>query len=141
MLSGSAHRAIHPPCLSGVLSTKLGRAVVAAAPAAPYSLDNRMLRLVTPRTVLQQHLAMPKEIKGVDYYSASEVCEAVDVSRQTLWRWRQDGLVPAGHRFRDGQLLFTIHEYEQILAHANRVEPTGLGFDPSQLPLRLGGTR
>ena len=30
-------------------------------------------------------------IDGAVYLSASEVAERLDISRQTLWRWRQDG--------------------------------------------------
>lgn len=82
---------------------------------------------------------MPREIEGVEYYSTAEICDAAEISRQTLWRWRQEGLVPAGNRFRDGQLLFTTGEYQEILAYANRVEPTEPDSDPSQLALRFGG--
>ena len=66
---------------------------------------------------------MPLEIRGTTYFSTSRVLEDADVSRQTLWRWRREGLVPRGHRFRNGQLLFTQDEYQEILAYANHVEP------------------
>lgn len=80
---------------------------------------------------------MPRKIKGVEYYSTAEVCEAADVSRQTLWRWRQEGHAPPGHRFRNGQVLFTSTELRAVLAHALKVEPTDLDSDPAQLAFRL----
>lgn len=66
---------------------------------------------------------MPIDIDGVGFFSATEVAEASGVSRQTLWRWRRQGVVPQGRRFRDRQLLFTQSELDQVQDHANRVEP------------------
>lgn len=65
------------------------------------------------------------EINGVQYVSSTEVVEELGVSRQTLWRWRREGKIPAGHRYRDGQVLFTGPEVEAIRTHANRIEPIG----------------
>ncbi len=45
------------------------------------------------------------------------------VTRQTLWRWRQDGKVPAGRKYRDKQVVFTSAESEQIREYAQRLEP------------------
>jgi predicted site-specific integrase-resolvase len=59
----------------------------------------------------------------VNYHSVAGVLEVTGVSRQTLWRWRREGKVPAGHRFRDKLLVFTVEELEQILQFANRLEP------------------
>lgn len=73
-------------------------------------------------------------VNGSEYITAGGAAEAVGISRQTLWRWRQEGRVPAGHRFRDKQILFTADELEQIRQYANRVEP--IANDPrSQLNL------
>jgi hypothetical protein len=73
-------------------------------------------------------------IDGSDYFSVAQTLKSAGISRQTLWRWRQEGRVPAGHRFRDKQILFTADELEQIRQYANRVEP--IGNDPrSQLNL------
>jgi len=66
---------------------------------------------------------MKKEIAGVQYYSTTFVLANVGISRQTLWRWRREDLVPQGHRFRNRQLLFTRDEYLKILEYANHVEP------------------
>jgi len=81
---------------------------------------------------------MPIEISGVRYMSASEVARQVGVSRQTLWRWRQDGHIPPGSKYRDRQVVFTPDEVHEIKEHANRIEP----IDPSdKAQLRLFGTR
>ena len=69
------------------------------------------------------HITMPVEIDGKTYFSVSEVAQKAGVSRQTLWRWRQQDKIPAGHRFRDKQLLFTADEYKMINGYAKRLEP------------------
>ena len=81
--------------------------------------------------------AMRIEIGGVRYYSTAAVLAEAGVSRQTLWRWRREGRIPEGHRFRNGQLLFTQNEYRGILAYANRVEPEALsaGTAPASIEL------
>jgi hypothetical protein len=66
---------------------------------------------------------MPIEIEGVTYYSAPEAAAETGISRQTLWRWRQQGKVPLGLRFRDRKILFTTDEFEEICDYANRLEP------------------
>ena len=77
---------------------------------------------------------MPREIDGVVYVAAAEVAREVGVSRQTFWRWRRDGKIPAGHRFRDRQIVFTEREVEEIREHANKVEPIS-GNNEKQLNL------
>jgi predicted DNA-binding transcriptional regulator AlpA len=66
---------------------------------------------------------MPVELKNRRYFSVNEVLVDTGVSRQTLWRWRQDGKVPAGHRFRDRQLLFDEEDLDAIRSYASHVEP------------------
>jgi predicted site-specific integrase-resolvase len=70
---------------------------------------------------------MPVEIDQVSYLTADEVAVLARVSRQTLWRWRQDGNVPPGHRYRGKQLLFTEVEVQHVLDFADRIEPVQLG--------------
>lgn len=83
---------------------------------------------------------MPQEIDGVTYFTMEEVAEAVEVSRQTLWRWRKAEKVPQGHSFREGQqVLFTASEFLAIREFANRVEP--IGTPPDQLGLFNGHDR
>ncbi len=67
--------------------------------------------------------AMPKEIDSREYWSAAELVRELCVSRQTLWRWRRVGKIPAGRRFRDGQILFTAAEAESIRLYSNKVDP------------------
>lgn len=73
-------------------------------------------------------------IEGVSYHSAADVARQVGVTRQTLWRWRQDGKVPVGRRYRDKQILFTAAELEQIRDYANRIEPLSVE-NPGQMQL------
>ena len=72
---------------------------------------------------MRQVMTINIEIQGVIYYSASDIMKEVGVSRQTFWRWRQDGKIPQGHRFRDGRILFTSAEVDLIRQFANRIEP------------------
>ncbi len=81
---------------------------------------------------------MPAEVRGASYYTLHEVEDAVGVSRQTLWRWRQSGKIPAGRRYRDKQLLFTQAELEEVLEYADRFEPAIVG-EARQLKLFNGG--
>ena len=64
------------------------------------------------------------EIDGITYFSVSELLVELGVSRQTLWRWRQQRKIPSGHRYRDKSILFTTDEVELIRQYANRIEPT-----------------
>lgn len=84
-----------------------------------------MLLAVT-RFYPEKLLPLPTQIGGKDYFSALEVIRDVGVSRQTLWRWRQEAKIPAGLRFRNGQVLFTAEDLEAIRAYANRIEPATL---------------
>ena len=83
---------------------------------------------------------MPLVIEGVSYFTAAEVARVSHVTRQTLWRWRQDGKVPAGRRFRDKQVLFTEDEAEKIRDYANRLEPLA-PQEPDDTPLDGTGGR
>lgn len=72
---------------------------------------------------------MPFEVDGVKYFTADEVAERAEISRQTLWRWRQEGLVPAGRKYRRRRLLFSDQDLRAILDFAHRLEPVELGRD------------
>src|SRR5690242_4413643 len=63
------------------------------------------------------------EIQGVRYFTLDEVVTAVARTRQTIWRWRRDGQIPAGHRDRKGRVLFTAPDVEAIRSYALQVEP------------------
>jgi len=66
---------------------------------------------------------MPLTIEGVCFYTNTEVARTLGVSRQTLWRWRAEGGVPQGRRYRRKSVVFTKDEVDQIAAFANRIEP------------------
>ena len=66
---------------------------------------------------------MPIKIRGLDYFTAADVTERLQVTRQTLWRWRQNGLIPRGHRFRNRIVVFTPAEVKEIDLFANRIDP------------------
>ena len=83
---------------------------------------------------------MQLEIAGIQYYSTATVLAEAGISRQTLWRWRQDGKIPSGQRrYRDRRVLFTLEEVEEIKAFANRLEPIGAKADRNRVGLFGGG--
>ncbi len=72
---------------------------------------------------------MPLHIDGSQYFSTTELVDELGVSRQTLWRWRQDGKIPVGQRFRDGKVLFTEDDVEAAREYARQVEPISIGSE------------
>lgn len=64
----------------------------------------------------------PLSIDGVAYFTAAQVAREAGVTRQTLWRWRQDGKVPTGRRYRDRQILYTHAELQRVRDYAHRIE-------------------
>jgi predicted DNA-binding transcriptional regulator AlpA len=83
---------------------------------------------------------MPREIDGIQYVTMVEVLERLGISRQTLWRWRDEDAVPAGRRFRGRTILFTESEFEVIRDYANRMEPVKPRSGAKQLRLFQNGT-
>lgn len=77
---------------------------------------------------------MAVEIGEIRYLTMSEVARQLGVARQTLWRWRRDGQVPAGRKFRGKQIIFAPAEVEAIREYAYRTEPIA-DNDASQLGL------
>jgi len=63
------------------------------------------------------------EIEGTSYLVANELLDELDITRQTLWRWRRAGRIPQGHRFRDGKVVFTQEAADEVRQYANRIEP------------------
>ena len=57
------------------------------------------------------------------FLTAAEVAQEVGVSRQTLWRWRATEQVPAGHRYRGREIIFSSDELDEVREYANRLEP------------------
>jgi len=66
---------------------------------------------------------VPFEIKGLKYFSLSEAADQANVTRQTLWRWRQERKVPMGHKYRGRQVIYTPAEVRGIEEFANRIDP------------------
>lgn len=60
---------------------------------------------------------------GIEYFAATAVARSVGISRQTLWRWRTEGKVPTGHRFRTGEIFFTRDEADRVREYATLFEP------------------
>ena len=83
---------------------------------------------------------MPTIINDIIYITAAELLEELAVTRQTLWRWRQEGKIPAGHRYRGRHVLFSAEEVEVIREFANRIEPID-GSPDEQLSLFNGNLR
>lgn len=79
-------------------------------------------------------------INGMQYFSASDLARELGVSRQTLWRWRQDGKIPKGYRFRDNSILFTADEITLIREFATKIEPANVA-DARQGKLFNGSAR
>ncbi len=103
---------------------------------------NVMLHPETDVTVrnVGSRAEMPVLIDGTPYFSATEITKELAVSRQTLWRWRRDGKIPAGHRYRSGRVLFSPAEFDAIRAHANLLEPID-SPNKNQLKLFNGGRK
>jgi len=64
---------------------------------------------------------MPREINGRRYYSASEVCCEVAISRPTLFRWLKRGVLSRLHRDRRGWRMFTEDDLRQLKIEAGRI--------------------
>ena len=77
---------------------------------------------------------MPLTIDGEIFHPLTEVADKAGVSRQTIWRWRQEGKIPGGHVYRDRRLVFSDAEARAVLEYANRIEPAA-GVVRDQLSL------
>jgi len=64
---------------------------------------------------------MPEKLNGELVYTQAELIETLGVSRQTMWRWRTEGAIPAGRRLRGGGVIFSLDEVREIEQFANRV--------------------
>jgi len=70
---------------------------------------------------------MAIEIHGQEFVTANELVAELEITRQTLWRWRTKGHIPQGHRFRDGKTIFSVSEADEVRRYANRIEPIDEG--------------
>ena len=78
-----------------------------------------MLRDRTRRDTMKR----PESLRGSGYVRAAEIIEMLGISRQTLWRWRQEGRIPPGSMYQDRVLVFTVPEAALIRAFAERIVP------------------
>ncbi|MFO7996610.1 MAG: helix-turn-helix domain-containing protein [Dehalococcoidia bacterium] len=71
---------------------------------------------------------MPIEISGENYYRTSEAAQLAGISRSTLLRWIDQGIIrDESRRDRRGWRLFTEADIKQIENEANHVkQPTRL---------------
>ena len=79
---------------------------------------------------------------GVRYVPLEDVADRIGRTRQTIWRWRKQAVIPQGHRDRRGRVFFTQGEFEAIEKYATNVEPIVLPEqrgDDRQLRLFNGG--
>jgi excisionase family DNA binding protein len=65
---------------------------------------------------------MPIEMNGKRYWTASEVCQKVAISRPTLYRWLKNGILAKLHRDRKGWRMFTEEDVKRIRLEANKVQ-------------------
>jgi excisionase family DNA binding protein len=65
---------------------------------------------------------MPKEINGQKYYTATEVCQRVAISRPTLFRWLKRGVLSRLHKDRRGWRMFTEEDLIKIQLEANKIK-------------------
>ena len=77
---------------------------------------------------------MVVKVNGISYLTTTDVLKQVNVTRQTLWRWRQEGKIPVGSRLRNRQVVFSLEEVDTIRDFANRIEPIS---DPGLVQLGL----
>lgn len=76
---------------------------------------------------------MPILIERTEYFTAADIQRDLGVARQTLWRWRKNGKIPQGRRYRDRQVVFTRQEIEVIREYSNRLEPADASDDQLKL--------
>jgi excisionase family DNA binding protein len=64
---------------------------------------------------------VPKEINHHLFYSATETCERIGISRATLQRWIQKGLLNKIRRDRRGFRLFTEEDLSTLKAKTETI--------------------
>ena len=65
---------------------------------------------------------MPIEIEGQLYYSTTETCEEVGISRATLYRWLKRGLISELRKDRRGWRLFTDEDIQELKTEVIRID-------------------
>ena len=65
---------------------------------------------------------MVVEINGQTYYRTTEICQQVEISRATLYRWLKTGILEKGYKDRRGWRLFTKEDLEKLHLRATEVQ-------------------
>jgi DNA-binding transcriptional MerR regulator len=66
---------------------------------------------------------MPVKLNGETFYRTQELCRKAGISRSTLLRWLEAGvLCDASNRDRRGWRLFTEADVRRIKTEANRIK-------------------
>ncbi len=65
---------------------------------------------------------MPIKIDGQHFYSTTETCQKMGISRATLYRWLRKGLISKQRKDRRGWRLFTDEDLQKIQAEIGRIE-------------------
>ena len=65
---------------------------------------------------------MPIKIDNQHFYNTTETCEKAGISRATLYRWLQKGLLSKQRKDRRGWRLFAEEDLQKILAEATRID-------------------
>jgi len=65
---------------------------------------------------------MVNTIKGKTYYRTAEACQKAGISRSTLLRWLQKGIIKdVAHRDRRGWRVFSEHDIKRIEDEVNKI--------------------
>lgn len=81
-----------------------------------------MVFSATDCNVPQHSKRMPLILKGVEYFSVTEVAAAAGVRRETFWRWREKGLVPRGRAYHNTR-IFTADEMAVVVEYSTTPRP------------------
>jgi len=65
---------------------------------------------------------MPIQINGKLFYSTTETCEKAGISRATLYRWLQRGVLEKLRKDRRGWRLFTDDDLNKLRAEIEKIE-------------------
>ncbi len=79
---------------------------------------------------MQPNSEIPLIISGLTYFTASDAAQQMAVSRQTLWRWRQEAKIPPDHRFRNRHVVLTPAMVKEIEQYATWIDPIDPPNDP-----------
>ncbi|UCG54609.1 MAG: MerR family transcriptional regulator [Dehalococcoidia bacterium] len=65
---------------------------------------------------------MAVKLNGQTYYRTAEICQEVEISRATLYRWLKMGLLAQSYKDRRGWRLFTKDDLDTLRQRATEVQ-------------------